>query len=868
MDQRFLLIALMMAGACATHPPPHPKMPSPTEHLLDDAAESLGKIGRKEYMRQIHRAPPDVDWKEIEKRNGERQRLKRNALAQFAATGSRWTERGSDNLAGRMHVAAPSPDGQTLYAGSSRGGVWRGTPDGGNWTPIGDNIYGGAHWLVVVPGDTIGDPDALLAATDGGRISRSTDQGQTWLYPAGLPDQDDVEGVRRLLVSSDGTWTVFAVLRYWKENGPPWGGQSLRYGLFRSTDRGQTFSIAQNMGNHAGDIWMPRNGGSTLYLLKGDELYVSIDLGQTVTLAGTLGTTGGTGVLSGSEAGAPRLYAIVDDGGTNRLLRSDDAGASWTIKTDVTDYWGGSMSASIVNPDLVAWGGVEVHRSVDGGSNFSIVNPWWEYYGNEANKLHADIPGIDVLPGGPAGEIWYISTDGGLFRSFDGLASVENLSLDGLRVSQYYSTHTSSVNPLHVVAGAQDQGYQWASAPPSPGGTTLSFDQLISGDYAQLTSSDGSHNYLYSVYPGFILIHKGENNPTLYTEDFPDNESYPWLPVVVADPYSISRFFFCAKSLYRYQQQALNSWSPSLWSTHNFEEHSGEYLTGLAFSSVDAEKAYAVTNWGAMYFSDDHGVTWTRSTTTGMGSGYLHGHGIVASSLDKDRGYVGGSGYGTPSVWRTTNGGLTFDPWDDGLPDTLVYCLAEGADGTLFAGTETAAYKRGANDAVWTDITSNEAPVTTYWSAEWVPSETAVRFGTYGRGIWDYSMAQCTYQAYGVGLGGANVLSLDSTSSSHVGQVQLLQVTGGAQGSSGMLLAGFGATELPLKGGTLLVNPSPWVLIPITVPASGTAVIPLFIPNDPLAYDLEIVFQAALADSGQSAGWAFSNGLAATLCQP
>ena len=129
-------------------------------------------------------------------------------------------------------------------------------------------------------------------------------------------------------------------------------------------------------------------------------------------------------------------------------------------------------------------------------------------------------------------------------------------------------------------------------------------------------------------------------------------------------------------------------------------------------------------------------------------------------------------------------------------------------------------------------------------------------------------MAQCTYQAYGVGLGGANVLSLDSTSSSHVGQVQLLQVTGGAQGSSGMLLAGFGATELPLKGGTLLVNPSPWVLIPITVPASGTAVIPLFIPNDPLAYDLEIVFQAALADSGQSAGWAFSNGLAATLCQP
>ena len=106
------------------------------------------------------------------------------------------------------------------------------------------------------------------------------------------------------------------------------------------------------------------------------------------------------------------------------------------------------------------------------------------------NAMAVRLPG-----GGLVGETWYIETDGGLFQSPDGLLSVQNLSLSGLRVSQYYTTHTSRANPDHVVAGAQDQGYQRAGSAPPADATQLDFDQLISGDYGHLTSGDGDHDF-------------------------------------------------------------------------------------------------------------------------------------------------------------------------------------------------------------------------------------------------------------------------------------------------------------------------------------------------------------------------------------
>ena len=80
---------------------------------------------------------------------------------------------------------------------------------------------------------------------------------------------------------------------------------------------------------------------------------------------------------------------------------------------------------------------------------------------------------------------------------------------------------------------------------------------------------------------------------------------------------------------------------------------------------------------------------------------------------------------------------------DAGSGSRTAALRAEAPDGsgTLFAGTETAAYRRDKGaDQAWVDITDAAAPVTTYWSAEALRHENTIRFGTYGRGIWDYQL--------------------------------------------------------------------------------------------------------------------------------
>jgi hypothetical protein len=388
-----------------------------------------------------------------------------------------------------------SPDGESLYCGTAQGGIWRGALDGTGWTPLGDNLYGGAHFVAATSGVSPGDPDALLVATNGGAFHITHDGGASWEVPTGM---GSASAVRRVLEATDGSEAVF-VLRQ----------RSGGYKLMRSTDHLVTFTTVYDFGSFAGDAWMRRDGGSDLYVLDSTGIKKSVNLGASWTPAGPAPIAGAPAELTGSEAGAPRFWSVVENAGVKKLYRSDDAGASWTFIADLTDYWG-ELNASVLSVDLFLYGGVETHRTQNGGGTFSVINTWGAYYGDPANRLHADIQGIDVLldPSGLS-ESWYISTDGGLYRSQDFLATVHNLSLVGLRISQYYSTHTSSANPAHVVAGAQDQGYQRASVAPSPPDTNLVFSQLISGDYGHLTSGDGHHDFLFSVYPGFVLIQAG-----------------------------------------------------------------------------------------------------------------------------------------------------------------------------------------------------------------------------------------------------------------------------------------------------------------------------------------------------------------------
>ncbi len=763
--------------------------PAPTEAgWMDIETEKRSNRDRKAWFEEMHKAPPGVDWRKIENANGEAQRIKRNKLrekhrgveprgmstttgsgtgmalttAAAVADANRWTERGSNNQAGRVHVAAHSPNGSYLYVGSAMSGVWRGDLDGQSWAPLSDNLYSGAHSLAVIPGATASDPDVIVRGTDAGLVHVTRDMGATWTVPAGLlnppPQWSEVQ---RIAVARDNT-TILLVMSFWS-------GANYSTKVYRSTDRAQSFVQVLDMGIGKGDLWVPRTGLGNIFSVANNTVRRSSDNGATWSSngLGTLPVSATDIGLTGSEAGAPRLWVIAAAGGTRNLYRSDDAGVTWSYKGAITDYWDNrSLSASTVNADLFAYGGMEMWRSVDGGTSFTKVNDWGKYYPTSHVPinpqapniyLHADIPGIDVIPCAinastcPSGELWYISTDGGLYRSRDGVASVQNLSLSGLRISQYYGTHTSTLDPNRIAAGSQDQGYQYHNGTTSPPQTLLSFNQLYLGDYGRVVSGDGTHQYVYSVAPGSVYVGIGETDPPYWKiADLPpggSGEAMAWLPVIAADPLDITSFFVAGEKIYRYTKDAsANTWSYVQWGGLNVDlsNDNSEYISALTFSPLDHNLAFAATTKGRVFYSSDKGVTWTQSSTAGPAPHYTYGHALLASGKNAQTVYIGGGGYGgSIGIQRSNDGGQSFQAYNQGLPETMTYslCEAPNGSGTLFAGTETAAYRRDPGATAWVDVSGVEAPVNVYYSCEAVRDNQIIRTGTYGRGIWDYQMA-------------------------------------------------------------------------------------------------------------------------------
>jgi hypothetical protein len=100
---------------------------------------------------------------------------------------------------------------------------------------------------------------------------------------------------------------------------------------------------------------------------------------------------------------------------------------------------------------------------------------------------------------------------------------------------------------------------------------------------------------------------------------------------------------------------------------------------------------------------------------------------------------IGGSGYSNPPVYISYDHGASFVPLNDGLPNTLVFELAGTPDDKyFFAATEVGPYVYIAEDEEWIDLAGISAPDQTYWSVEYIPELHTARFGTYGRGIWDF----------------------------------------------------------------------------------------------------------------------------------
>jgi len=161
----------------------------------------------------------------------------------------------------------------------------------------------------------------------------------------------------------------------------------------------------------------------------------------------------------------------------------------------------------------------------------------------------------------------------------------------------------------------------------------------------------------------------------------------------------------------------------------------------MTYSPINPERFYVATEIGRFFRSDDAGESWEETLNFLPSGWYLYGQAIYASATDENTVWLGGSGYDNPPVWRSTDGGMNFEPVSNGLPATTVNGLAANAsESLLFAATEAGPFAYVASEDRWFDLTGQFAPTMRYVSVEFIPERNLARFGTYGRGAWDFQV--------------------------------------------------------------------------------------------------------------------------------
>jgi photosystem II stability/assembly factor-like uncharacterized protein len=679
--------------------------------------------------------------------------------------GLRWRDigphRGGRTVAAEGIASQPN----VFFVAANNGGVWKSTDYGRVWKPIfDDQPTGSIGALAIAPSDPniiyVGSGEGLqrpdLSVGDG--MYKTTDGGRTWRR-LGLRDGQQIPAI--LVDPRDPNRVFVAVL------GHPYGANSER-GIFRSTDGGESWKKVLYKDENTGGmdlafdpqdprivyavLWAARQGPweNGAWQGPGSGLFKSTDGGDTwrpltkglPTFAEGLGRIG-IGMAPGDRN---RMYALVDakDGG---LFRSDDAGESWERVNSENRLWGrGSDFACVrVDPkdrDKVYVANIAAYRSTDAGRTFTSIKgaPGGDdYHTIWINPLHP--------------EILLFAADQGATLSVNGGETWS--SWYNQPTAQFYHVITDNRFPYRVCGGQQESG---------------SACVLSRGDHGQITFRDwhpvGVEEYGY-VAPDPLnpnLMYGGKltryDETTGQTQEVGPGSrrggQYRFLRTapVLFSPVDPRILYFAGNVLFKTNDGG-DHWeviSPDLTrESYEVPASVGIYLEEakkqatrrgviytIAPSPKDVNLIWAGTDDGLIHVTRDGGKTWKNVSPPGL-TPFSKISLMDASHFDAQTAYAAVNRFRCddlrPHIYRTRDGGATWQEIVQGLPDDPVNAVREdpARKGLLFAGTERSVFVSFDDGDSWQPLRQN-MPATSI--RDLVIHDNDLVVGTHGRGFW------------------------------------------------------------------------------------------------------------------------------------
>jgi hypothetical protein len=490
------------------------------ENEENEEHERLESLAKQNWWKNIFRAAPGVDAEAIIQssealiaatRQQEPARKKDSKSLQAVETlpgglMGEWFERGSTRFAGQVHNTALDDASGKIYALTETGVLFHGTLNSTNtavpeWTVTPRRVS--TTLLKVVP--TTSGLGRRLFISSGGLLNYSDDDGMTWNVPTytgttwtGGTTIQSPHSVYNFVVNlatlNDANKTMYMLYRRKTSAATTSGAGSGSYDLYRSTNRGTSFTLVQSfsadfMGQKRCYLWSPNKNINETYLIDESPTTGVIQLYEiTPTAVTPLRTMSGLPSLqnlTSFDRGVIASFDIFKDNSntnsnftiyygfcremnntyTTYHYRSDDGGATFVQSStppasyNTAAYLGLCASANAPNTVFGGYFQGGGFRSTNKGTSYTNLPSGFNH---NNDMLHVDIRSLVTVRRSNGTSLLFVGDDSGLHVSSDEGQTFKYLCYtgtpNGMNSAAYYSVATHPSSPNVMFTGAQDHG--------------------------------------------------------------------------------------------------------------------------------------------------------------------------------------------------------------------------------------------------------------------------------------------------------------------------------------------------------------------------------------------------------------------------
>ncbi|MEM9340248.1 MAG: T9SS type A sorting domain-containing protein, partial [Bacteroidota bacterium] len=598
-----------------------------------------------------------------------------------AIEGVSWTERGPNNVGGRTRAIMFDPNDATnrkVWAASVGGGLWFNnniTSASSQWQNI-DDFWANMALTTMAydPSNTqtfyVGSGEGFFNADAirGAGIWKSTNGGTSWAQLSST-DNSDFYYVQKVVVTSNGT--VLA---------------ATHTGLFRSTNGGNTWSQVLSGGRFA-DIEVASNGD--IYVSRGifDTGSVFKSTNNGISFSDVTPETGGERIeLAVAPSDPSTVYAVASiSTDVAWFKKTTNGGNTWTdvtipnyleqsCSTGSQDFTRGQAWYDLIlavkpnNPNVVLVGGIDIHRSTNGGNSWTSVSYWT---GGCRAFVHADQHAMAFSPGNSNTAIF--GHDGGVSYS----TNVGNTSstptfatrVNGYNVTQFYAADQVNASGSNfLLAGAQDNGSHRITTSGISSST-----EVTGGDGAFCHIDQDNSNFQITSFV-FNNFFRSTNGGSSFSSILSNSTFGRFInPTEYDDPANILYSAANEDQLIRISG-ITGSTSPALLNV-NLE---GFRISAIKASPYTNNRLFVGTGTnrsegGSRVFRIDNANGTPTSVEIGTSAIPVDGYiSSVEIGSSENQILVTLSNYGVASVWETRNGGTTWSNKEGNLPDIPV----------------------------------------------------------------------------------------------------------------------------------------------------------------------------------------------------